>query len=869
MSSNTPYTNLLKEDPIADGKTKFSIKTMLNENWDKIDAKLAEKSTQVSLNATNLNVINNTNMITSNTQSIANNAKAIASVASGSPRNTYATLVLLQSAFPSGNAYIYLVASNGNWYYWNSLAWVSGGIYQAIDVANKSIIPEKLSFMDISSNLFNEYDFVAGMVLPIGSGTPIVNVNYQLSNYIVIEPLTSYTELGILRMTFFDASYIYISGANDPNPGSSPFIFSTPINAKYMRLSVINTNADLAQINKGTALLTYEKFYQTVNKSSLPELGENEIIPEETTIFDISTNYFCTQNITLGTLLLGGSATPSLNVDYQLCDYTEVKQLTKYTLVGIEKIAFFNAKKEYLGWKGRADYNPMTLTTPKFTTFVRISILNVDLNIAQMNEGNVLLAYKKGYKYVNQKLINFPVVAPSNTSFFDTPTNLFNPNNVSSGMILSSGSDVPTANSGYQLSDYINVKSSVKYTLIGVVRITFLNSRLEYISEISRADYNALVVLVPSLATYARLSIQNVEASSAQMNNGSALLPYADGTPKLKDWAFKTNGEITQINDTYKIDVPIDGVFDTVEVFGNYTDFYTRSASSVYALFDALMTTYPEYITRAFLGNEVTGLPVYVYYLTPLMPTTSIQPKMTKVFLTCGTHGIEKASTLSTYLMIKQMCEKWTSYPLLEALRFNVKFIIMPIVNPWGWNNGSRINSNGVDINRSFPTDWTLGTFGTQTYGGTAPLTELEAQYIKSIFDANTDINIMYDFHNFFGSAPILEPATQFIWVTTSAGIGVQHLAQNLISRMSRKWQQEFAFIPSGTFIGYTDTSAGSQIQTYAHSLGIKYTGTFEVRDKWALDGSGDTYDQNVCKAGSEGIANWLLINIKDLLSRQ
>ncbi|MGM1048658.1 MAG: phage tail protein [Bacillota bacterium] len=37
MSNNTPNLGLLKKDPMVDGNETFNIKTMLNENWDKID----------------------------------------------------------------------------------------------------------------------------------------------------------------------------------------------------------------------------------------------------------------------------------------------------------------------------------------------------------------------------------------------------------------------------------------------------------------------------------------------------------------------------------------------------------------------------------------------------------------------------------------------------------------------------------------------------------------------------------------------------------------------------------------------------------------------------------------------------------------
>ena len=41
MATNTSRLGLLKKDPVADGNDTFNIKTMLNDNWDKIDGKVA------------------------------------------------------------------------------------------------------------------------------------------------------------------------------------------------------------------------------------------------------------------------------------------------------------------------------------------------------------------------------------------------------------------------------------------------------------------------------------------------------------------------------------------------------------------------------------------------------------------------------------------------------------------------------------------------------------------------------------------------------------------------------------------------------------------------------------------------------------
>ncbi|MDU2243085.1 MAG: phage tail protein, partial [Paenibacillus sp.] len=42
MATNTPNLNLLKKDPVTDGNETFNIQTMLNDNWDKIDAAVGE-----------------------------------------------------------------------------------------------------------------------------------------------------------------------------------------------------------------------------------------------------------------------------------------------------------------------------------------------------------------------------------------------------------------------------------------------------------------------------------------------------------------------------------------------------------------------------------------------------------------------------------------------------------------------------------------------------------------------------------------------------------------------------------------------------------------------------------------------------------
>ncbi|ULM95670.1 SGNH/GDSL hydrolase family protein [Peribacillus frigoritolerans] len=84
-------------------------------------------------------------------------------VASGSPKGAYATLADLQSAFPTGNANMYVVSANGKWYTWNGSAWTAGAIYTSA-VTSPSIVKNKT--FATADNRFEEIEndtyFLAG-----------------------------------------------------------------------------------------------------------------------------------------------------------------------------------------------------------------------------------------------------------------------------------------------------------------------------------------------------------------------------------------------------------------------------------------------------------------------------------------------------------------------------------------------------------------------------------------------------------------------------------------------------------------------------------------------------------------------------------
>jgi hypothetical protein len=122
---------------------------------------------------------------------------AISSVASGSPKGTYANLAALQAAFPTGNTNIYVTLNDGHWYYYNS-GWQDGGLYQsALTTTIKS--NQSLSLAqrkdDVLYGILDQYTG-ENITLSKVTGTPTVDgiIYFQLgSEYFK----RNYTEINV------------------------------------------------------------------------------------------------------------------------------------------------------------------------------------------------------------------------------------------------------------------------------------------------------------------------------------------------------------------------------------------------------------------------------------------------------------------------------------------------------------------------------------------------------------------------------------------------------------------------------------------------------------------------------------------------
>jgi len=185
--STTTNLGLFKHDNPATNTNAFDVKTALNDNWDKIDEEVGDIDNNITTIENNLNVeITNRQLVTENLQNQIN------SLASGSP------LVASSVSEMTDTSRVYVNTTDGNWYYYNGTAWVSGGVYQSASlvydstltqnnqISNSKSVGDRLNPIVETENYFDINNIVDNKYYD-GSGNWIENNEYLTSNLIFLK----------------------------------------------------------------------------------------------------------------------------------------------------------------------------------------------------------------------------------------------------------------------------------------------------------------------------------------------------------------------------------------------------------------------------------------------------------------------------------------------------------------------------------------------------------------------------------------------------------------------------------------------------------------------------------------------------------
>ncbi|WP_213277699.1 M14 family metallopeptidase [Chryseobacterium indologenes] len=246
----------------------------------------------------------------------------------------------------------------------------------------------------------------------------------------------------------------------------------------------------------------------------------------------------------------------------------------------------------------------------------------------------------------------------------------------------------------------------------------------------------------------------------------------------------------------------------------------TLTSDVLYPMYDRVIAPFSNNVTKTVIGQTEGPAPYDILRIdisfNRKMPPTQRRRKP-RIFVCAGTHGGEKLSVYTTYLFFKLLLENPNKDEMIDALRTNYDWTLIPLVNPYALNVGNvsgtesvRWNHNGVDINRNFDYRWAEyadGGAGSQSYKGTAPFSEKESQLVRDTFNAiKTDTVLFIDCHN-FGSGVNID--YRAVWFASSFNT-VQNAIYSLCDRLDAEIRKRYSYLADKDLLAFSDIDGSS-----------------------------------------------------------
>ena len=311
----------------------------------------------------------------------------------------------------------------------------------------------------------------------------------------------------------------------------------------------------------------------------------------------------------------------------------------------------------------------------------------------------------------------------------------------------------------------------------------------------------------------------------------------------------------------------------TGQAIANATFYWTDDSNSLIRTFDGVISKYdelcamyPDYITKNTLtSGDFTN---YEYVLTTgnynsQNGVRGQDPEIAKpvVLITAGVHGDERAAIMGLYGFVKAMCDNVTS---LNKIIYAATYKIIPVVCPSGFDNNSRINSNGVNINRNFDTtDWTLLPTG-GNYSGAAPADQPETKVMQAWLTENNDALLYIDWHN----SGYTNEISCFLGLSTNNTSKWKKKYLTAINKIIPWWATGRNIPASSNIYGYTGSprpeysNTGTAV-TYARESGIETS--FVLETSWEVNNNARAGKFSI-GVGQEAFTN-MMIEFSDLIN--
>nr|WP_290092470.1 BppU family phage baseplate upper protein [Bacteroides acidifaciens] len=324
----------------------------------------------------------------------------------GNPSGVYATLEALKAAFPNGNSNIYVVSSDGNWYYWSGSAWSSGGKYQETGIAENSIDGPKLMAETIQrhnlsetyvngapgANLFDKNNVHVDKYINYKFELADA-VGYVATNYIYISGQSKLTFKRITHYAFYDLSYTPI--AFGTNSTLTTTTIDVPAGAAYIIFSFAHSDdfpLDSYMCNYGDSLAAFETYGGKLTLENMESNLADQIssVPYGKIVEGIpSKNLLNSADFTIRSYVDPSTGKPVSSADYSsnFGKPIKVNGGQAYTIRNVTFYCFYDNNNQRLSGGSNGSNGELTINAPEDAANLVVSYSNSLANTAMVVSG--------------------------------------------------------------------------------------------------------------------------------------------------------------------------------------------------------------------------------------------------------------------------------------------------------------------------------------------------------------------------------------------------------------------------------------------------------------------------------------------------
>ncbi|MGP1101960.1 SGNH/GDSL hydrolase family protein [Serratia sp. CY68630] len=267
----------------------------------------------------------------------------------------------------------------------------------------------------VGKNKFNKNLAMQGFFIN-ENGVIIQSAAYCTSDYIPVIGGSDYRANQQLRsVVFYDVDKVLISGSLDVSS-----YFAVPMNAAYIRCSVLLDRIAVTQVEFGRNLTTFEPFgiAPPMALDSMPvAFPRQHVGPDDVGIFEPGKNIFNPYTLSNGFIDEWGFYNPD-GSSYRVSDYIVIEPGVIYVSNKQMRFAtFYDANKAFISTTAFIG----TFTSPVNSAYARITVTIASSAGFQLEKGAVATEYEEYHYGIKPNLDNGTPIVIDSTSISETP----------------------------------------------------------------------------------------------------------------------------------------------------------------------------------------------------------------------------------------------------------------------------------------------------------------------------------------------------------------------------------------------------------------------------------------------------------------